>query len=196
MLFIKQYSVFGKTWLLARAIRGRVSSFFSRRLFRVRCAEMFPGFVALDFYGENMEVRFLESNADYPAVLEVLLQLRTNYDAESLSAQIKKQESEGYQVVYVRSPDGILAVAGFVVGEKLAWGKHLYIDDLVTSADHRSSGVGEFLISWIKDYAREIGCEQIHLDSGVQRFPAHKFYLREGFSIASHHFSIVGVKND
>ncbi|WP_193161908.1 GNAT family N-acetyltransferase [Microbulbifer hainanensis] len=143
-----------------------------------------------------MEVRFLEDNSDYLAVLEVLLQLRTGYDAESLSAQIKKQESNGYQVIYVKSSAGVLAVAGFVVGEKLAWGKHIYIDDLVTSASHRSSGVGEFLIRWLKDYALEIGCEQIHLDSGVQRFPAHKFYLREGFNIASHHFSIVNLKSD
>ena len=156
--------------------------------------EYSPVVVASAVDGEYMVIRFLENNSDYLAVLEVLLQLRTNYDLESLSAQIKKQESEGYQLIYVKSPDGILGVAGFVVGEKLAWGKHIYVDDLVTSASHRSSGVGEFLLSWIKDYALEIGCEQIHLDSGVQRFPAHKFYLREGFHIASHHFSIVGVR--
>ncbi|UTV30268.1 GNAT family N-acetyltransferase [Photobacterium atrarenae] len=143
-----------------------------------------------------MEVRFLDNNAntDEPAVLEVLLQLRPSYDIDSLSAQIKKQQAHGYQVVYVKSPDGILAVAGFVVGEKLAWGKHIYIDDLVTNANHRSCGVGKFLIDWFKAYALEVGCEQIHLDSGVQRFPAHKFYLREGFTIASHHFSMLDVQ--
>ncbi|MEZ9410027.1 GNAT family N-acetyltransferase, partial [Vibrio lentus] len=89
----------------------------------------------------------------------------------------------------------VLAAAGFSVGEKLAWGKHIYIEDLVTNAQFRSSGVGKFIIDWFKTYALESGCEQIHLDSGVQRFPAHKFYLREGFNIASHHFSIVGVQN-
>ena len=44
----------------------------------------------------------------------------------------------------------VLAVAGFTVGEKLAWGKHIYIDDLVTNESHRSIGVGSFLISWFK----------------------------------------------
>lgn len=138
-----------------------------------------------------MEIKFLKDDADYPAVLEVLLQLRTSYDADSLSEQIKKQQSNGYQVVYVKSSKGILAVAGFVISEKLAWGKHIYIDDLVTNQSHRSSGVGKFLIDWFKSYAKNTQCEQIHLDSGVQRFPAHKFYLREGFNIPSHHFSIV-----
>ena len=139
-----------------------------------------------------MQVKFLEKNSDYAAVLEVLLQLRVSYDAHSLSEQIEKQRADGYQLVYVKSTDGILAVAGFVVGEKLAWGKHIYIDDLVTNSTFRSSGVGQFLINWFKDYAQTNGCKQIHLDSGVQRFAAHKFYLREGFNIASHHFSIVG----
>lgn len=143
-----------------------------------------------------MEVRFLENNSDYQAVLEVMLQLRTSYDMDSLSEQIKKQQTAGYQVVYVKSPEGILAVSGFVVGDKLAWGKYIYIDDLVTNAEHRSRGVGKFLLRWFKAYAVEKGCEQIHLDSGVQRFAAHKFYLREGFNITSHHFSNVAVKNN
>ena len=141
-----------------------------------------------------MEVQFLEKNSDYESVLEMLLQLRPNYSLDTLSGQIEKQQSNGHQVVYIKSSEGVLA-AGFSVGENLARGKHIYIEDLVTNAQFRSSGVGKFIIDWFKTYALEIGCEQIHLDSGVQRFSAHKFYLREGFNIASHHFSIVGVQN-
>lgn len=87
----------------------------------------------------------------------------------------------------------VAGVAGFVVGNKLAWGKHIYIADLVTSEGYRSSGVGGRLIDWLKSYARERGCKQIHLDSGVQRFSAHRFYLRHGFNIVSHHFSIMDL---
>ncbi|WP_395343821.1 GNAT family N-acetyltransferase [Ningiella sp. W23] len=141
-----------------------------------------------------MEVHFLEKNDDYEAVLKALLSLRTSYDLDTLSNQIQKQYEYGYKVAYVRSSDGILAVAGFCVGEKLAWGKHIYIDDLITNPNYRSTGVGRFFINWFKEFAAKNNCEQIHLDSGVQRFPAHKFYLREGFNIASHHFSIADVK--
>ncbi|SJL82883.1 GNAT family N-acetyltransferase [Vibrio palustris] len=140
-----------------------------------------------------MEVQFLEKNADYTSVLDMLLQLRPSYNRDSLAAQVEKQQSMGYQVVYVKSKQNILAVAGFNVGEKLAWGKYIYIDDLVTHCECRSLGVGSFLIDWFKSYALENSCDQIHLDSGVQRFLAHKFYLREGFNIASHHFSIVEI---
>ena len=137
-----------------------------------------------------MEVRFLENNQDYEAVLTVLLQLRPSYTLATLSEQVEKQRQQGYHVVYVTSDSDILAVAGFCFCEKLAWGKAIYIDDLVTNNQYRSGGVGGFLMSWFRQYAVEKECEQIHLDSGVQRFSAHKFYLREGFHIASHHFSI------
>ncbi|WP_105214369.1 MULTISPECIES: GNAT family N-acetyltransferase [unclassified Pseudoalteromonas] len=144
-----------------------------------------------------MQVHFLTQDQDYPGehseVLEVLLQLRGQYTLETLAAQVKKQLAQGYQLVYVQADSGILAVAGFVVTEKLAWGKCIYIDDLVTNSACRSQGVGHFLISWFKNYAKAHQCTQIHLDSGVQRFPAHRFYLREGFNIASHHFSMLDV---
>ncbi|EKO3906639.1 GNAT family N-acetyltransferase [Vibrio fluvialis] len=141
-----------------------------------------------------MEVQFLEHNPDYILVLEVLLQLRPQYDLDTLAAQINRQRSNGYQIAYAKSSEGVLAVAGFSVGEKLAWGKHIYIEDLVTNTEFRSRGVGKFLLNWLQMYALENDCEQVHLDSGVQRFEAHKFYLREGFNIASHHFSMTDLQ--
>lgn len=60
----------------------------------------------------------------------------------------------------------------------------------MTAERHRRSGAGGYLMNWFKSHALKRGCKQIHLDSGVQNFAAHRFYLRQGFDIASHHFSI------
>jgi hypothetical protein len=46
-------------------------------------------------------------------------------------------------------------------------------------------------MQWLMGQAQQAGCAQIHLDSGVQRFAAHGFYLRHRFSITSHHFGRV-----
>ena len=140
-----------------------------------------------------MKVQLLTSDGDLDGVAEVLLQLRAQYDLGSLKAQIRQQRESGYQIAYVTSGSEVLCVAGFVIGQKLAWGKHIYIDDLVTDEKYRATGAGAFLIGWLKEYAKETGCAQIHLDSGIQRFPAHRFYLREHFNIASHHFSITDL---
>jgi len=141
-----------------------------------------------------VEVRIAESDAELEEAAGVLLQLRPAFDKAGLIAQIRKQQREhGYRVAYVSSSREVLCVAGFVVAMKLAWGKHLYVDDLVTAEGRRSQGAGAAMIAWLKAHARELGCDQLQLDSGVQRFRAHRFYLREGFEISSHHFALRGL---
>jgi GNAT superfamily N-acetyltransferase len=137
-----------------------------------------------------MEVKIASSEAELRKISSVLLQLRSQYDEDSLIDQIRLQQAEGYQIAYVEKDDVVLCVTGFVMCNKLAWQKHIYVDDLVTGAAVRSTGAGKFLMDWLKNHAREHGCQQLHLDSGVQRFAAHKFYLREGFELNSHHFGI------
>jgi GNAT superfamily N-acetyltransferase len=144
-----------------------------------------------------VNVKLAKSVADIEKISGVLRELRTAFDTSSLVTQVTQQMNSGYQVAYVEADGEVLCVAGFVVGTKLAWGKHLYVDDLVTAERHRSRGAGAKMISWLKSHARQLGCDQLHLDSGVQRFAAHRFYLREGFNIASHHFSITDLaKNE
>lgn len=140
-----------------------------------------------------MRVRTVETDADLERVSDVLLQLRTGLDRAELLSHIRAMLPEGYQLAYVEQDGDVLCVAGFVITLKLAWGKHLYVDDLVTDERYRSRGAGTSMIKWLKSYAKEHGCEQIHLDSGVQRFAAHRFYLRNGFDISSHHFSITDL---
>jgi GNAT superfamily N-acetyltransferase len=66
----------------------------------------------------------------------------------------------------------------------------MYIDDLVTNSDDRSHGFGKLLFDWLVAAARERGCAVLALDSGVQRFGAHRFYLVNRMSIMSHHFTL------
>jgi len=138
-----------------------------------------------------MQVKFAESLEELKLISPVLLQLRPQYSEDTLLKQIQSQQAEGYRVAYVQDEGKVLCVAGFVMGQKLAWRKHIYVDDLVTNEAHRSTGAGKFLIAWLKQYGLDNGCQQLHLDSGVTRFGAHRFYLREGFDITSHHFGIV-----
>ncbi len=137
------------------------------------------------------EVRLLQSEDELKAVAPILLQLRPHFDLNELIARIKIQQKRGYKLAYLVSGERVLCVAGFVTGYKLAWGKHIYIDDLATDKEHRSSGAGKILMDWFKTYAAENGYKQIHLDSSVLRFHSHKFYLERGFHIVSHHFSII-----
>ncbi|MCY7336462.1 MAG: GNAT family N-acetyltransferase [Chamaesiphon sp.] len=66
----------------------------------------------------------------------------------------------------------------------------MYIEDLVCSSNNRSQGDGSKLFNWLVDYARAQNCQQLTLDSGVQRFAAHRFDLRHRMEITSHHFTL------
>jgi len=119
---------------------------------------------------------------------ELMKTLRKNITADSFVLSVKNQMKEGYELYYLMEGNAVRALVGCRICTNLAWGKHLYIADLVTQEEKRSLGYGTRLLNHLKAYAKMQGCDEIHLDSGVQRFQAHKFYLREDFKIASHHF--------
>jgi GNAT superfamily N-acetyltransferase len=118
----------------------------------------------------------------------VLRQLRSHLEESAMVDQIVRQQAAGYLLAYVESDQVIRSVAGFRYSENLAYGKFMYVDDLVTDSDDRSQGFGKLLFDWLVAAARERGCEVLALDSGVQRFGAHRFYLVNRMSIMSHHF--------
>lgn len=99
----------------------------------------------------------------------------------------------GYRLLgaFVPGEEHAVAAAGFRISDSLAWGHHLYIDDLSTAPQARRQGHAGALLDWLIEEARRLGCDQLHLDSGVgaERFEAHRLYHNHGLSIYSHHFA-------
>jgi GNAT superfamily N-acetyltransferase len=143
---------------------------------------------------QALVVRVAEDLVARRACWPVMRQLRPHLDESSFVDQVQRQQSAwGYRLAYAADATGVGAIrgcAGFRVTEFLAWGRTLYVDDLVTDEVHRGHGVGGVLLDWLVAEAKSAGCAQLHLDSGVQRFGAHRFYLTHGMDITAHHFRI------
>ena len=137
---------------------------------------------------DEMGVQLVQPEQDLTAIAKVMHELRPHLSIAELVEQMQLQQTQGYQIAYVDNGQEVIAVAGFVISYKLAWGKHIYVDDLVTRKQDRSTGAGGLLIKYLKNLGKFHDCQELHLDSGVQRFAAHRFYLRHGFDITSHHF--------
>lgn len=120
---------------------------------------------------------------------QVMSELRTQLIEETFLSTIRQMEDEGYKLVYIEDQGAIVAVAGYRIYSNLFMGKHLYVDDLVTSSVCRSKGYGEEMIKWLRNMALNNNCNYYHLDSGTHRDQAHKFYFKQGLTIASFHFS-------
>jgi GNAT superfamily N-acetyltransferase len=137
------------------------------------------------------KIQLAETDTQIRECYAVIAQLRPHLSDEQFVVQVKRQqEQHGYRLAALHNGDRVVAVAGFRIAEFLAWGKVLYVDDLVTDSNARSQGHGDKLFEWLVTHAKEHGCDQLHLDSGVQRFGAHRFYLRRRMDITSHHFAI------
>jgi GNAT superfamily N-acetyltransferase len=143
------------------------------------------------FMSKPLEIQKAVTVDQIRSCYRVMCQLRPHFIEEApFIEQVQRQLTEGYQLVYCQDRGEVKAAVGFRFLEFLAWGKVLYIDDLVTDAEARKVGYGGRLLKWVIEQAREKGCDQVHLDSGPQRHEAHRLYLNHGFKIIGYHFAL------
>jgi GNAT superfamily N-acetyltransferase len=121
---------------------------------------------------------------------DVMAELRPQLQRESFVPLVRSMEPDGFRLAFIRDGGRVVAVAGYRISTNLFYGRHLYVDDLVTSDAERSKGHGRVLLAWLRALAVEQECAAFHLDSGVQRKRAHAFYLREGLALSGHHFDV------
>ncbi len=123
-------------------------------------------------------------------LLPVLGELRTELTVDQLAKVYEEGYPQGlrFTVAYDVQGTAVGAAGWRVIATTVALRK-LYVDDLVTSARARSTGVGAALLAELTERARAAGCTVIDLDSALHRADAHRFYLRERMPIVSFHFA-------
>jgi GNAT superfamily N-acetyltransferase len=138
----------------------------------------------------SYRIKVIDSDSEILSTFEIMKSLRENLKKKNYLSILRAQQKEGFKIVTLAAREKIKAIGGFRIINNLSRGKFLYVDDLVTKPQDRSKGYGSILFDWIKKYANDNNCKQVVLDSGVQRFGAHKFYLGKGMKIVGHHFSM------
>ncbi len=137
-----------------------------------------------------LTISMADRDEEVAECFEVMRGLREHLASpQELAARVADQSRRGnYRIIRARRAGRVVGCAGFRRLDTLFAGRMIYVDDLATLEGERSQGVGRALLQALVGLARSEGRTSIHLDSGVQRHAAHRFYLREGFEIRSHHF--------
>lgn len=134
-------------------------------------------------------IALAHTDNDIRRCFAVMQELRTHLaDSDDFLRRVHSQLPEGYRLVFLQEAGEVRAVGGFRIFSSLADGRVMHVDDLVTDSRQRSHGHGDRLFDWLLAHARSQRCDRVRLDSGVQRFAAHRFYLRKRMSIVAHHF--------
>ena len=139
----------------------------------------------------NARIAIAQSAEEIARGFECMRELRTHLkNVEEFVERVQRQQKEGYRLAFLETAREVCAVAGYRIYDLLFSGRTLYVDDLVTREVDRSRGFGGQLFDWLVEEARREKCKALTLDSGVQRFDAHRFYLMKRMKIASHHFTL------
>ena len=138
----------------------------------------------------STRIRLAVTREEIARCYEVIVELRPHLKPEPFVEQVLRQQEQGYRLAFLEEEGKVQACAGYRFNESLSWGRYMYVDDLITASTARSRGFGGELLHWLQAEARTAGCAEFHLDSGVQRFGAHRFYLRERMDIIAHHFAL------
>jgi len=138
-----------------------------------------------------MTINIAKTDGEIAACFPVMRELRPHLRAEAFIHVVRDLESDGYRLAALSESGRVMAVAGFRILRALTCDKFLYVDDLVTLEAERSKGYGRAFLNWLEEYARQVECAQLHLDSGMQRTDAHRFYQTNGVNISGYHFRIV-----
>ena len=98
------------------------------------------------------DVKLAQSDSDIARVYPVMKELRPapQSAAEFLERVHRQQAQSGWRMIYVEDAGVPVAASGFRISEWLAWGKALYVDDLICLESHRGLGFAEALMRWME----------------------------------------------
>ncbi|MES3036999.1 MAG: GNAT family N-acetyltransferase [Bdellovibrionota bacterium] len=109
-------------------------------------------------------------------------ELRPHLTLETyLSIYEHSKKNDSYEIIAIEEDNNILAVMGYRILYDYVRGKHVYIDDLVSSEKFRSKGLGAELLKYAETIAKEQKCSGLRLCTGLENERGMKFYDRNGW---------------
>jgi len=122
------------------------------------------------------------------SIIPLVTLLNPGLEEKILLARLDVMMKNNYQCLGVYHDKKLIGVCGIWTLMKFYVGKHLEPDNVVIHPDHRSKGVGELMMKWVDDYARQLNCDAIELNAYVENTRGVEFWKRMGFKIRGYHF--------
>lgn len=138
----------------------------------------------------DTKIFIAKSDSEIQDCFPVFKVLRPHLSEDVFLPQVRRQQEQGFQILALECNGLVKSAAGFRFAEYLAWGKVLYIDDLITMPEEKKRGYAGQLLDWLIAHAQTQNCNGLHLDTGYARHDAHRLYLRKGLQLNCHHLAL------
>ena len=129
---------------------------------------------------------------DIPAIVALLADDPLGMTREQPGSELPEAYWTAFEAID-RDPNNLLIVAEvdgqiagtlqltYIPGLTYTGGERAQIESVRVSAEQRGQGVGQALIGWVIEQARDRGCRVVQLTTDRQRPDAIRFYQKIGF---------------
>jgi GNAT superfamily N-acetyltransferase len=139
--------------------------------------------MAVENDGRELVIRKIEV-ADARAAAQLSAELGYPVESGEMAQRIEKLEQlNGHAVLVACAADAVVGWIDIAIVHHLATGAHGEIGGLVVSAEYRSRGAGRALLARAEKWVAERRVGMIIVRSRTTRERAHRFYLREGYTL-------------
>ncbi len=116
-------------------------------------------------------------------------------DQPAFDRRVNEMLPLGYRAMGAFDGETMIGCCGFWLRTRFWCGREFDIDNFVVHPDWRNQKIGEAMLQWLETKAMEHQCELIVLDAYADSFRAHRFYLKNGFSLTGYHITKVPGTN-
>ena len=137
-----------------------------------------------------MEVAFNKIlKEEFRIVLPYLKKLYKEPPAdEILQERLLEMFDQNYECFGVYKSNALIGVFGLWFMTRHYAGRSCEVDHIYIQDELQGKGIGKKLFEFIESYATSKSCETIELNSYVENYGSHKFYMNLGYIIRGYHF--------
>ncbi|WP_374076064.1 GNAT family N-acetyltransferase [Bdellovibrio bacteriovorus] len=131
----------------------------------------------------NKRTFTVKGKTDLERCYPIMKELRPHLSFEEYIAIYNEAHiADGYEIVAIEDKGQIMAVMGYRFLSDYVRGRHVYVDDLVSTEKARSQGLGAELLKFAEEIAKASGCSTLRLCTGIENDRGVKFYERNGWT--------------
>ena len=124
---------------------------------------------------------------DFDSIIPFLEMLNNNTDKQILIERLNAMKESNYKCVGVFDNEKLIGISGIWLLCKHYVGKHIEPDNVIVDPSYRGKKIGEMLMEWIHNYARENDYPISELNCYVANHRGHKFWISQGYEIIAYH---------
>lgn len=132
----------------------------------------------------ELQVTLINTPENLKRCFPVMKELRANLEYQNfIDIYNEAHKANGYEIVALEKGGQVVALMGYRFLHDYVHGKHVYIDDLVTTASVRSQGAGAQLLKYAETIAVKNNCKNLRLCTGIENEQGKKFYERNQWNL-------------